>query len=784
MNDKEYYNNFMSSVPVAIPMIQRDYVQGADINFEKRDKFVRSMLESLSHDDCKEYELDFIYGSSDADNESGHFQPIDGQQRLTTLALLAWSLNNLTEGKYADHLPGLTYYTRPSTEQFLNHLKKYRITQPYTRVSEHLTTFPGWFARNWMQDPSIMAMLEMLDKLDQLLREEYADRLEYIAKRFFTDSPLAFERLDMKALNLGDDLYIKMNARGKMLTPFENLKAGFEGLLAKDFSNSFYDFGSIPWGENMPSIHEYFVYAIEHDWCDLLWPSAHKRWSILSDDEKQKVAYPRIDEEFMRLLDFVSHFLFFAQSDEKEPKQELFNLDRDGKRDALYRRNKQNVEMLLRVLDIFVKISKSRLGIVGFFQKIFTREYDPQQKRINLYEDVADTDLFNLCLTDRLTYVTEIMLWATVQYLINHPAAIECPDDNMRDYLRIIMGWLSTKRQRLMDGVKVGRNIRLSDFKEAAEIIEILSSTEDLFGTLLQTKHATLEQERRKAGYLAIGKYDIVRILSTCHELYYCFTLLYDSIDEFTTTEDYISKFEKFIGMKDDDRIRALVAHEYYGVPTMNNHYFYGLERHWDFFFTIPENDAGGKLCRMAFTDWMMNAPKSNKITDKTNFAYYIYKYPEFLNAVASWGTPLHYFIRSEESQYIVWAVKTMSTRPIMGYNVDPFGYAVSKLAKLTYNDFELYDSSYYSERGKLYLQRKNESGDVAMTVECTHEGWLISIGDGRFAPVKKFRKRFEVSDGNIVDNEGEFLFERMTLLDLPGCDRIETMVKFIASFA
>ena len=773
----------MSAVPVAIPMIQRDYVQGADINFEKRDKFVRSIFDSLCNDECQEYELDFIYGSSDSDKEEGFFQPIDGQQRLTTLALMAWTLNNLTSGKYTDRLPELTYYTRPSTEQFLHHLKAYRIELPYTSVSEHLTIVPGWFARNWKQDPSIRAMLEMLDKLDELLRKEYADRLELIAERFFTDSPIAFELLDMKALNLGDDLYIKMNARGKMLTAFENWKAGFEGLLAKDFSKSSYDFGSIPGGENIPSIYEYFVYAIEHDWCDLLWPSAHKRWYDLSVEEKRKVTYPRIDEEFMRLLDFVSHFLFFAQSDEKELKQEMFNIDRDEKRDMLYRGKQKNVEMLMRVLDIFVKISKSEHGMDGFFKKIFTRQYDPQQQRINLYEEVADTDLFNLCLTDRLTYVTEIMLWAVVQFLINHPEAIEEPDNNMRDYLRIVMGWASTKRQRLVDGVKVGRNVRLSDFKEAAEIIDSLSSADELFTALLQTKQVSLEQERRKAGYLAEGKYDIVRVLSTCQELYYCFTLLYDSMDKCITAAEYISKFEEFINLEDEERIRALVAHGYYGVPTMNNHYFYGLKEHWDFFFTISENDAGGNICRKALTDWMTNAPKNEQINDKKKFAYYIYKYSDFLNAVA-WGVPLHYFIRSEESQYVAWAVKTMSSRPIMGYNVDPFGYTVSHLAKLTYDGFALSDWSNYSEPGHLYLHKKNNNGEVALTAECTHDGWLISIGDGRFALVKNFRNRFEESDGTIEDKKGEFQFDGMTLMDLPDCDRVETMIKFIESFA
>ena len=52
------------------------------------------------------------------------------------------------------------------------------------------------------------------------------------------DNPvLTFLFLDLKDLNQGDELYIKMNARGKMLTPYENFKARLEekiGFLFKE----------------------------------------------------------------------------------------------------------------------------------------------------------------------------------------------------------------------------------------------------------------------------------------------------------------------------------------------------------------------------------------------------------------------------------------------------------------------------------------------------------------------------------------------------------------------
>ena len=86
-----------------IPMIQRDYVQGADINAEKRDKFLNNIfmsLAGLTDNTGKPYsgKMDFLYGISEGEytenktdkNQAQNienrkrFIPIDGQQRLTT----------------------------------------------------------------------------------------------------------------------------------------------------------------------------------------------------------------------------------------------------------------------------------------------------------------------------------------------------------------------------------------------------------------------------------------------------------------------------------------------------------------------------------------------------------------------------------------------------------------------------------------------------------------------------------------------------------------------------
>ena len=71
-------------------------------------------------------------------------------------------------------------------------------------------------------------MLVMLDAI----HEKYMDSTDFYNKLSRTDNPpISFQFIELKDFGLSDNLYIKMNARGKELTPFENFKAKFEKVL-------------------------------------------------------------------------------------------------------------------------------------------------------------------------------------------------------------------------------------------------------------------------------------------------------------------------------------------------------------------------------------------------------------------------------------------------------------------------------------------------------------------------------------------------------------------------
>ena len=246
------YKDFIANYIIRIPELQRDYVQGSGKDpkkAKKRDRFIKSLLKALK--EGSQIDLDFIYGSSntsiikkrrEGENSQNsnsavsedilktYFVPIDGQQRLTTLALLGWILSRMSGYDKKEDFNGvreMVYSVRTSTETFVMHLLRCPmpdLDKDAPKISTWLKTVPDWFAKSWETDPSIAAMLDILDVLHEKLTEDSASIPE-MARNFFEEPLINFEDLDMEEYNLTEDLYVKMNARGKHLTDFENWKA-------------------------------------------------------------------------------------------------------------------------------------------------------------------------------------------------------------------------------------------------------------------------------------------------------------------------------------------------------------------------------------------------------------------------------------------------------------------------------------------------------------------------------------------------------------------------------
>ena len=89
-NEYTFFSLLNEFEKIEIPRIQRSYAQGRESEKIVRDGFLGSIIKTLENKNEDRLCLDFIYG----DSNNKKFIPIDGQQRLTTLYLLYWYLNN------------------------------------------------------------------------------------------------------------------------------------------------------------------------------------------------------------------------------------------------------------------------------------------------------------------------------------------------------------------------------------------------------------------------------------------------------------------------------------------------------------------------------------------------------------------------------------------------------------------------------------------------------------------------------------------------------------------
>jgi len=232
----------LQSESIEIPIIQRDYAQGRINKVYLRERMLGNLVKALKTNEP--LSLDFVYGTKEQDA----MWPLDGQQRLTTLWLLHWYLA-LRTGELStasQWLRKFTYETRTSSRDFINSLCSID-AKIFMRSKIKIVDFivdQTWYYSKYKQDPTIQGMLRTLggtritnsenvdiaDGIEEFLGSD-TNCLTYWHRLLADDCPIHFLYKDMKDddLPLSDDLYIKMNARGKQLTDFENFKADLIG---------------------------------------------------------------------------------------------------------------------------------------------------------------------------------------------------------------------------------------------------------------------------------------------------------------------------------------------------------------------------------------------------------------------------------------------------------------------------------------------------------------------------------------------------------------------------
>jgi hypothetical protein len=270
---------------IEVPLIQRDYAQGRQTQKDVRDDFLTALHDdglSLPIGDQRlPLNLDFVYGSVEGEDDAARFLPLDGQQRLTTLFLLHWYLawrdealiefrETLSDGRHSR----FTYGVLPSSTEFFDALVDFVpacLPDEVPTVKRLLEDQP-WFFLHWRSDPTIQAVLTMLDAIHERFKKTTGLYSRLVDER---QPVITFHLLPLEHFGLSDDLYIKMNARGKPLTAFEAFKARFEEHLKTLFPTETRQIDEIDW-----AVPQFFERRMDTRWTDFFWSYRDKNLSF------------------------------------------------------------------------------------------------------------------------------------------------------------------------------------------------------------------------------------------------------------------------------------------------------------------------------------------------------------------------------------------------------------------------------------------------------------------------------------------------------------------------
>lgn len=438
---------------IVIPIIQRDYAQGRNsytVN-RVRERFLNALKSAICDTSIT---LDFIYGDIDKD---GIMTPLDGQQRLTTLFLLHYYIakkETVSEEEYT-FLKNFSYETRYSARDFCAFLVNEfnpSFTMPLSKEIENHAKFP----LDWKKDPTISSMLTMLDSIDEV----FSDNCNVWQQ--LKSGAISFYFLPIKDMGLTDELYIKMNSRGKPLTQFEHFKAELEHELRKVDETIAKRIGN----------------KIDRDWTDML-------WFYRGNDNI-------IDDEFLRYFNYICAIICYENGETMQGKSsDEFDLLKE-----FFSADSPNIESNIRTLEAFFDCWCNIDGYTNpkeFFESFIS--YTHEKNKIKI-DQRYDLDVFYDCLQNnyessgrnRLFPLNRIvLLYAVISYLLNK--------DNISEEQ-------FSRRLRMINNLIINSEDEISDS-------ELRTSGNRMPAILKQVKNIILTGQIDKAIEKSFNKYQL-----------------------------------------------------------------------------------------------------------------------------------------------------------------------------------------------------------------------------------------------------------------------------------
>lgn len=468
--------NLIENNKIVVPKIQRDYAQGRLDNkvSEIRNNFLTSIFEVLTAKDGTPLLLDFIYGST----QNNLFTPLDGQQRLTTLFLLHWyfipeskkSLLFKVDGNSCYSL--FSYETRISSKDFcnalvvnsFNYLNSLLIQENATNINSpkklsDIIKNQSWFLWSWRKDPTVKAMLVMLDEIEARVKQIDLDAQNSIWEQL-EKGKIIFHLLPLEQFALTDELYLKMNARGKELSPFDIFKSSLEEQMQLN--------------EVSEEIQNKWKSNIDSNWIDLFWNKlAKNNIGDNTSSEEQKRIVESVEKGFLiffkRLIGLyfaenvsnlnydlkdinIQRLIPFNDYDENNLKRKL--LDQAIQKDVTY------------LFPLFYKTAFFNEQFFNFVLDVFENIiYKDQTGLKHEVSDLVNTvsfsnenlTIFDSFISDSINYETYLLFYSLVCFCKTNKTPILHQDEDLKTelnyWIRIIRN-LSTLSNSFIDDIE------------------------------------------------------------------------------------------------------------------------------------------------------------------------------------------------------------------------------------------------------------------------------------------------------------------------------------------
>lgn len=339
-NNSSYFKKLINDFIIYVPEFQRNYLQGNDVEQTikiKRDRLLDNLFDCIKSQSVS-INLGFVYGRVEESYKRKLFYPYDGQQRLTTLYFLYLLIyfKYMKYEKIEKIKNGLSYQTRISTNRFIESFLAWILDSKDNNViyddfwnNNSLKDFimnQDWFMMNeWNYDVSIINMLSIIEEI----RKRVKDLGDDISVVDFIDrddnNPFQFVFIYVDGISKSDDLYIKINARGKALSKFENLKSDIDGC----------------WDEDCKT-------KLDGDWTEYV-------WNLLNGNDKNREK--SFDDSFYNLLSNIFYLQYLVGLNQQDVNDKyLFEIENKYKKGIVDKewKNKKSCQMISSFLDAMI----------------------------------------------------------------------------------------------------------------------------------------------------------------------------------------------------------------------------------------------------------------------------------------------------------------------------------------------------------------------------------------------------------------------------------------------